>query len=520
VATTGRLPQYRHDARNDLGTVAGDHSDGNAGARRIEQIMWGRRERVQGFAARGHADGGAGDDRVSSAGPAATGVRAAAWFAWGLGLLGAGLGVGAFVLSLPSHDGQALFDRTLYVLYASLGIPFSVVGLLIGVRRPGNRIGWVMLIGALSLSSWFFAGYAVYELPLPAVPLLAWVANWALVPALTALIFLLLLYPNGRLVSPRWRPVAWAVGLWGAVVVTASAVRPDLTAAPFIANPIGVPGVAGEFLRQHLASAQVAQAAYLSWFVLLQASLVSMVVRFRRARGVERQQLKWLVYAAAVAAAANLIAPEDGVLADLSLAAPNLIPPDLWPDSALAWWSFCLLAVLSIWAIAVAIGIAILKHHLYDIDRLINRTLVYGLLTAMLAAGYTGIVLFVGQILSVDRSNLALGQLFAGIGEKPPSWAVAGATLVVAALFHPARRRIQQVVDRRFNRRHADAATTITVFSTRLREQLDLDTLSAELLTVVDQTMEPTTVSLWLRPQAVPHGRPALLDTENRDSRA
>jgi hypothetical protein len=456
-----------------------------------------------------------------SAGPATIGVRTATWLAWGLGLLGVGLGVGAFLLSLPSHAGLALLDSTLLVLRVSLGIPFSLVGLLIAVRRPGNRIGWVVLIGALSLSSWLFAaGYPVYELPLWAIPLLAWVVNWAWVPALTALIFLLLLYPNGRLVSPRWRPVAWAVGVWGAVVVTASAVRPDLTAAPFIANPIGVPGVAGELLRQHLSSGQVAQAAYLSWFVLLLASLVSLVVRFRRARGVERQQLKWLVYAAAVAVAANLISPEYNVLADLSLAAPKLIPPDLWPDSALVLWCVCLFGALSIWAIPVAIGIAILKHHLYDIDRLINRTLVYGLLTAMLAAGYAGIVLFVGQILSVDRSNLALGQLFAGIGEKPPSWVVAGATLAVAALFHPARRRIQQAVDRRFNRRHADAATTIAVFSTRLREQLDLDTLSAELLAVVDQTMEPTTVSLWLRPQAAPHGRSALLDTENRDGRA
>jgi hypothetical protein len=446
-----------------------------------------------------------------SAGPATIGVRTATWLAWGLGLLGVGLGVGAFLLSLPSYAGQALLDRTLSVLRIGLGIPFSLVGLLIGVRRPGNRIGWVVLIGALSLSSWLFAtGVPVYQLPLSAIPLLAWVANWVWVPALTALIFLLLLYPNGRLVSPRWRPVAWAVGLWGAVVVLASAVRPDLAAAPFIANPIGVPGVAGKFLRQHLSSAQVAQVAYLSWFVLLLASLVSLVVRFRRARGVERQQLKWLVYAAAVAAVANLISPEYSVLADLSLAAPNLISPDLWLDSAWAYGAFCLLGALSIWAVPVAIGIAILKHHLYDIDRLINRTLVYGLLTAMLAAGYVGIVLFVGQILSVDRSNLALAQLFGGIGEKPPSWVVAGATLAVAALFQPSRRRIQQAVDRRFNRRRHDAARTMEAFTVRLRDHIDLESLSAELLAVVDQSMEPTTASLWLRPSGAAPEEPVL----------
>jgi hypothetical protein len=137
----------------------------------------------------------------------------------------------------------------------------------------------------------------------------------------------------------------------------------------------------------------------------------------------------------------------------------------------------------------VATGIAILRYRLYDIDRLINRTLVYGLLTALLAGVYAGVV-------------LTLGQVFGGVGGDPPSWAVAGATLAVAALFQPARRRIQQAVDRRFNRGKYHAATTIEAYSARLRDQVDLDTLSAELLAVVDQTMEPTRVSLWLRPSA------------------
>jgi hypothetical protein len=145
------------------------------------------------------------------------------------------------------------------------------------------------------------------------------------------------------------------------------------------------------------------------------------------------------------------------------------------------------LAAISSWLIPAAIGVAILRHHLYDIDRLINRTLVYGLLSAVLGAVYAGAVLL-------------LGQLFGGIGADPPSWAVAGATLVVAALFQPARRRIQAVVDRRFNRRKYDAAKTIERFSARLRDEVDLDTLSTELLAVVDQTMQPTTASIWLRP--------------------
>jgi hypothetical protein len=143
----------------------------------------------------------------------------------------------------------------------------------------------------------------------------------------------------------------------------------------------------------------------------------------------------------------------------------------------------------SLWAIPAAIGMAILRYRLYDIDRLINRTLVYGLLTALLAGVYAGVV-------------LVLGQLARGIGDEPPTWAVAGATLAVAALFQPARRRIQAVVDRRFNRRKYDAAKTIEAFSARLRDETDLDTLLAELLAVVDQTMQPTRASLWLRPSA------------------
>jgi hypothetical protein len=194
------------------------------------------------------------------------------------------------------------------------------------------------------------------------------------------------------------------------------------------------------------------------------------VVRFRQAGGVERQQLKW--FAAGAGQLALLIALALGV-------------PGLWnrwvplPVGDLVFGvSFAL--------IPVTIGIAILRYRLYDLDRLIHRTLVYGLLTAILGAVYAGLV-------------LSPGRLLGGIGAEPPSWAVAGATLAVAALFQPARRRIQQLVDRRFNRRRYDATKTIEVFSARLRHHVDLDTLSAELLEVVDQTMEPTKASLWLR---------------------
>jgi hypothetical protein len=191
------------------------------------------------------------------------------------------------------------------------------------------------------------------------------------------------------------------------------------------------------------------------------------VLRFRRSRGVERQQLKWFTYAAALMVLSWVV----GAL--LLPAAGDLI------------------AGITIALLPVAAGIAILRYRLYDIDRLINRTLVYGLLTALLAAVYAGAV-------------LVLGQVFGGVGRDPPSWAVAGATLAVAALFQPARRRIQAAVDRRFNRRKYDAAKTIETFSARLREEVDLDTLSGELLAVVEQTVQPANASLWLRPPTQP----------------
>jgi hypothetical protein len=203
---------------------------------------------------------------------------------------------------------------------------------------------------------------------------------------------------------------------------------------------------------------------------LLVAGL-SLVLRLRRGRGVQRQQLKWVAYAAAVAA---------------TVQAGSIMYFVVFRTSPMV---LAVLVIAALAAIPVAACIAILKYRLYDIDRLINRTLVYGLLTALLAGVYAGAV-------------LVLGQVFGGVTGDPPSWAVAGATLAVAALFQPARRRIQQAVDRRFNRHKYDAAKTIERFSGRLRDELDLHTLSGELLAVIDQTMQPTSASLWLRPSS------------------
>jgi hypothetical protein len=194
---------------------------------------------------------------------------------------------------------------------------------------------------------------------------------------------------------------------------------------------------------------------------VLGAAIGSLVVRFWRSRGVERQQLKWFAYA--------------GVLVVLAAFGTQVVPS----LGNLPW--------VMVIALPVSVGIAVLRYRLYDIDRLINRTLVYGSLTAILGLGYAGAV-------------LVLGQVFGGVRGNPPSWAVAGATLAMVALFRPVQRRIQALVDRRFNRRKYDAARTVEAFTARLRDEIDLAALSEELLAVVDQTMEPTQASLWLRP--------------------
>jgi hypothetical protein len=294
--------------------------------------------------------------------------------------------------------------------------------------------------------------------------------------------FLLLLFPDGRLVSPRWRIVAWAAaadlaGLWIGIAFAPGPLGAG--GLETVSNPLGIqwPGPPPRLLAAIVAKA-FELLIHLSALLIL-VSAASMVVRFRRARGVERQQLKWFTYA-----------PLAAVLVWLASSIPALMSEA--PTVVVILRVYVVGAIISV-GIPLAIGIAVLRYRLYDIDRLINRTLVYGWLTAILGLVYAAAV-------------LVLGQVFGGVGGDPPSWAVAGATLAVAALFQPARRRIQAAVDRRFNRRKYNAAKTVEAFSLRLRDEVDLDALSAELLAVVDQTMQPNQASLWLRPP--PPGSP------------
>jgi hypothetical protein len=388
----------------------------------------------------------------------------------GLGLLAVGLAVGALWLWWPLAGEGTVPARIADALSITVGVPSAVMGALICARQPWNRVGWLLLAGGLSTVG-FYLG-AVYAARYGRQGLLhvpvAWITTWLFVPAFAAVMFALLLYPTGRLVSRRWRPVAWAAAAWGVLGVPALALAPEF-ANPALWDPIGQGGGGGEFLAKTIESgAVIAALVILTLIVLLMVSLVSLALRFRHARGVVRQQLKWLVYAMCLAMVVQLVPPLSS-----------------WTQGILPW--------LGNWSFPIAVAVAILRYHLYDIDLLINRTLVYGLLSATLGLGYVGAV-------------LVLGQLFGGISGEPPSWAIAAATLAVAALVQPARRRIQQAVDRRFNRRRYDAAKTMEAYSARLRDHLDLDALTAELLAVVDRTVEPTRVSLWLNPEVPPAG--------------
>jgi hypothetical protein len=377
--------------------------------------------------------------------------------------------VGTAVLAVL--NGNATGDST-YTLYLPASTAFMVVGALVVARRPANPIGWLfsvialLALGAPMAREYLQYAYVTRPGALPFAVVAAWYLAWAAFPVFgLTFTFTLLLFPTGRLPSPRWRSIAWLAGIEITATSVLAALQPalplDNKGRRAIPNPIGISGLPAP-------DQGPVGAILLGMFTVASlAGCASLVLRFRRARGEERQQLKWVAYAAALMVISFL------VMARFVPGGSNL---------AMAF---------TIALLPTAAGIAILRYRLYDIDRLINRTLVYGLLTALLAGVYAGGV-------------LALGQLFGTVGERTPCLAVASATLAVAALFQPARRRIQQAVDRRFNRRKYDAAKTIETFSARLRDQIDLATLARELHAVVDQTMQPTTASLWLRPLAPP----------------
>jgi hypothetical protein len=345
---------------------------------------------------------------------------------------------------------------------------FATIGLVLTLRRPGNPIGWLYAAAGLVWSAYVPVDPWVDQLqrsgrPLPvAAQYLALIGEtfWAAGVAL-AITLPLLLLPDGRLRSPRWRPVAAAALAGAAMTMVGSCLDPapmTQTLEP-VAKPLALGGWAGTV------------AAVVSWtgfgllFASVPAAALCVVLRFRTSRGVERQQLRWVAYGAIASVAGPLLA--------IALEATGILPT----VDAFSWPLLL--------SVPLAIAVAVLRYRLWDLDRLVSRTVAYALLTLLLGLGYAAVVLGLGRLLP-DSSSLA----------------VAAATLAVAAVFQPARRRIQQAVDRRFNRRRYDAARTVAAFSVRLRDQVDLDALHGELLGVVDQTMQPTRAHLWLRPRA------------------
>jgi hypothetical protein len=344
---------------------------------------------------------------------------------------------------------------------------FAVVGALLVAKRPTNAIVWIMASVALMVAifhtgdTYTAAVMVTRGRPDALAVVAAWIGNWYWYLLLVlVVVFVPLLFPDGRLPSRRWLPVAVLPGIGTLVVVTYSALIPTLevneASGYEIANPIGIAGLD--------------RVEDLPGFAALNGLLVlgvvgaaaSVVVRYRRSRGVERQQMKWFVYAAA-----------------LILLAPIV---DRLPDFINGVWLGLVLI-----AIPMAIGVAVLRYRLYDIDLVINRTLVYGPLTAML------VLVYVGGVVSIQSA-------FRTITGQESQIAVVASTLAIAALFNPLRRRLQTFVDRRFYRGKYDAAKTLAAFSARLREETDLDALNTDLVKVVQETIQPAHASLWLRP--------------------
>src|SRR5215213_4968585 len=399
-------------------------------------------------------------------------ARAARWLAWvmcalSLVLTMLSLWLLILILSHPNVPGYLYWaEDTL------LAVGYSTVGAVVASRRPGNPVGWVLCSIGLSWGvAHFTSEYATYALlaapgSLPAAEAAAWIYSWVWVPGLGFIVFLPLLFPDGRLPSPRWRPFAWLSVLLVAAGTIMAAFSPGPGVGLSIRNPFGIEGLPD--LNEQLQAFM---------FALIFVAAASLVARLHHARGVERQQIKWVAYAGALGGGASF--PTYTVL----------------EAADLRWLHMAgyVLALIGIVGVPTAVGIAITRYRLYGIDILINRTLVYGSLTAMLVALYFGIIVMLQRVFVVLT------------GEKS-TLAVVASTLLIAALFTPLRHRIQSFIDKRFYRSKYDARRTLEAFSATLRDETDLDTLNAELITVVRETMQPTRVSLWLRSGSVSAG--------------
>jgi PAS domain S-box-containing protein len=372
-------------------------------------------------------------------------------------------------VGVPVYAGAPVYDY--WLENTVIAISFSTVGAIITPRLPPqNPIGWIFCsIGVIAGMRLFVSEYAIVTLlaepssvpaMLPGGEVVAWISSWLWVSHIGLFVFLALLFPDGRLPSSRWRPFGWLVGVVVVTGMVAVALWPE-TAAGFdlINHPLGI----------EVATDTVNPVETILYALGLIAA-ASLLVRLRRSIGVKRQQVKWFAYAVAVLATS-------AILAYVVSESVKVV----W----LEWVSF-MLVIASVVGLPVAVGIAILRYRLYNIDLLLNRTLVYGALTAVLAAVYFGIIVLFQ----------ALFRAFTG---QESQLAVVVSTLAIAALFTPLRLRIQSFIDRRFYRRKYDARKTLEAFSAKLRTETDLDALSSDLIEVIRETMQPTRVSLWLK---------------------
>jgi hypothetical protein len=400
--------------------------------------------------------------------------------AWGLVALTTVIAVAAGVLSIVAWGDEVSGDASTNLAGSPSAILYAVLGVLI-IRRVRNRVGWFLLGSGLASSIMYFGsayaivGVATHPGALPAAKLVGAAAEWAFIPTLFGVSAMLVIFPTGQLPSPRWRPIA-AVGIaLAGLVLGGLMVTPRQLALPapggfslMYPNPLGVDSL--KPLGSLLSLSGAGTGLAVLTVAVFGAALVALVVRYRSGDPVRRQQIKWLGFLALAALACQLVS----ALATAGCGCTQT------PLSFVAGMATGFIALIGI---PTAITIAILRYRLYEIDRIINRALVYGLLTAVLAGVYVGLAVGLGSLAGSNASSLV----------------IAGSTLVVAALFRPARRRIQELIDRRFYRRKYDSQRTLDAFTARLRNQVDLDELHAHLLSVVDETVQPASMSLWLR---------------------
>lgn len=401
-----------------------------------------------------------------------------AWSLWALSVALTGLSLLLLVLILR-YPNSYIFD---WWLGNALVVVDATVGAIVASRRPENPVGWLLcLSGVVVGTSSFTSQYAIYTLlarpgSLPAGEASAWVAAWMLPIMIGLQVSYILLFPTGRLPGRRWRWLAWLTVVFVLVGMLTFAFSPGAYQGSLgpIKNPLGIEGF--DIFYQAV--------LYTMAPLLFGTAALSVYVRLRQARGVERQQIKWFAYAAAIYAVSIVLN-----VINLAIDAP------LWFERG----STAIFTVAGM-TIPISIGIAILSYRLYDIDRIINRTLVYGSLTATLVSLYFGGIVLLQRVF----------DLLTGAGEKS-TLAVVASTLVIAALFNPLRRRVQGFVDRRFYRYKYDAAKTLEAFGSRLRDETDLEALSNDLVGVVRGTMQPEHVTLWLRPDPEPEAKNAAL---------